>query len=81
VERVARRRGHPIRIRGLHPAPLRILLALQRHLLGSGLSPDGLEVLLTDTRVDPAEAAAALGIELTPLEVTIGCCLEDEEDP
>jgi NADH dehydrogenase len=71
VEQAARLRGHAIRVRSLPSAPLRLLLRLRRALLGPGFDPDALEVLLADTRVDPAPAARALGLELTPLPETI----------
>jgi NADH dehydrogenase len=71
VEQAARLRGHAIRIGSLPSAPLRLLLVLRRALLGPGFDADALEVLLADTRVDPAPAARALGLELTPLPETI----------
>jgi NADH dehydrogenase len=80
VERTAQRRGRSVRIRSLPAAPLRLLLAVRTRLLGPGLSPDALGVLLTDACVDPERATAELGIELTPLDVTIRRCLEDEGD-
>jgi NADH dehydrogenase len=71
VELAAELRGHAIRIGSLPSAPLRLLLRVRRALLGPGFDPDALEVLLADTRVDPAPAARALGLELTPLPETI----------
>jgi NADH dehydrogenase len=86
VERTARARGRTIRVRSFPAAPLRLALALRTWLLGPGLSPDALGVLLTDTCEDPERARLELGIELTPLEVTIRRCLEnlssrDEGEP
>ena len=52
-------------------APLRALLGLRTKLLGPGFSPDVIDVMLTDSRFDPAPAAKALGIELRPLDETI----------
>ncbi len=71
VELAARLRGHALRIGSLPSAPLRLLLRVRRALFGPGFDADALEVLLADTRVDPAPAARALGLELTPLPETI----------
>jgi NADH dehydrogenase len=81
VERMARTRGRSIRVRSIPAAPLRLLLAVRTRLLGPGLSPDALGVLLTDACADPERARLELGIELTPLEVTIRRCLEDQGEP
>jgi NADH dehydrogenase len=81
VERAAQTRGRSIRIRSVPAAPLRLLLAVRARLMGPGLSPDALGVLLTDSCADPERATAELGIELTPLDVTIQRCLEGEEEP
>ncbi len=71
VELAARLRGRAIRVGSIPSAPLRLVLRARRALLGPGFDADALEVLLTDTRVDPAAAVAALGIALTPLSETI----------
>ena len=68
VERGAERR---LPVLPIPVAPLRGLLALRQRFLGPGFSPDALEVLTTDTRVDAEAAATALGIELTPLDTTL----------
>ena len=69
--RAARIAKTPIRLRSLPAAPLRAALALRTRLLGPGPSPDFIDVLTTDTHAAAAEAARALGIELTPLDATI----------
>jgi NADH dehydrogenase len=82
VARAAALQGHDIHIRSVPAGPLRALLALRRRLLGPGFDPDALEVLLTDTRLDAGEAAAAvagLRIHPTPLDVTMRRGLELEE--
>ena len=59
--------------------PVRWLLAARTRLLGPGLSPDAIEVLVTDTRVDAEAAAKELGISLTPLEQTLQRSLQPAE--
>lgn len=71
VERAARLRGADVRVRTVPVAPVRLWLAIRTRLFGPGLSPEVLEVLLTDTIVDAQAAAAVLGIRLTPLEVSL----------
>lgn len=71
VERAAALQGGAVRIRAVPGGLLRGLLALRTRLLGPGFSPDALEVLRIDTRVDTAPACVALGLELTPLETTL----------
>ena len=75
VERAARLRGERLRIWPVPPAPVRLFLALRTRFGGPGLSPDALEVLLTDTTVDADASAQELGISLTSLEVTLRRCL------
>jgi NADH dehydrogenase len=71
LERAARLLGVRVRIRSLPRAPVQLLAAIRTRLLGPGFSPDAIEVLLTDTCVEPDAAARELGITLTPLEVTL----------
>jgi NADH dehydrogenase len=71
VERAARLRGRRVRVRSIPRAPVRLLLEARARLMGPGMSPEVLEVLLTDTIVDGIAAAERLGISLTPLEVTL----------
>jgi NADH dehydrogenase len=70
VERAARLTGRRVRILPVPARPAERVLRAVRRLTGHGV-PDALEVLATDTRVDAAPAATALGIELTPLEAMI----------
>jgi NADH dehydrogenase len=54
------------------PAPLlRAVLGLRTRLLGPGFSPEVIDVMLADTKIDPAPAAKALGIALRPLDETL----------
>lgn len=71
VKRGARLRGtHPI-ILSVPTALLRAILALRTRLLGPGFSPEVIEVMLADTKLDPVPAAKALGIALRPLDETL----------
>jgi uncharacterized protein YbjT (DUF2867 family) len=76
VERGAELRDRHIRIVPVPVPPLRQALRLVRRLIGGGFSVDVLDVLTTATRVDPAPAARALGIELTSLDHMIERSLE-----
>ena len=66
-----REAGRKLKVLPIPVALLRALLALRQRFLGPGFSPDALEVLTLDTRVDAAATASALGIELTPLDTTL----------
>jgi uncharacterized protein YbjT (DUF2867 family) len=57
---------------------VRLGLALRQGLAGPGFSPDALEVITTDTRLDPAPAATALGLRLTSLDEMIRHSLDTE---
>jgi len=64
------RKKYPIIV----PVPtllLRAILTLRTWLLGPGFSPEVIEVMLADARLDPAPAAKALGITLRPLDETL----------
>jgi hypothetical protein len=52
-------------------APVRLWLRIRTRFFGPGLSPEVLEVLLTDTVVDAQAAATEIGIRLTPLDVSL----------
>jgi len=68
VARAAGLVGRRCRIRSVPTGLVRLALALRQRLAGPGFSTDALEVLTTDTRVDPAPAAKALGLVLTGLD-------------
>jgi NADH dehydrogenase len=70
--KVAHVAGREVRVRSIPIAPLRLVLALRRRLGASGFSPDVLDVITADTRLDPSPAAAELGIQLTGLDEMIG---------
>jgi len=68
VERAARLTGRRIWIISVPTPPVRLALSVLRRVAVRGVSPDVLEVLTTDTRVDPAPAAGELGVALTGLD-------------
>ena len=76
VRRAARELGHEVRVRSAPLFALRLLLRLRRVLGGSGFSTDALEVITTDTDVDPEPACEALGLQLTPLDDMLRRSLE-----
>jgi uncharacterized protein YbjT (DUF2867 family) len=81
VERAVRLLGREASISSI-PKGL-VLLGLRiRKLTGKrhGFSVDALEVITADTRLDPAEAARALGIELTGINEMIKSSLELERE-
>jgi NADH dehydrogenase len=76
VARAARARGRRIRVVPVPARPLRLALRLLRRAVGHGVSADVLDVLTTDTSLDPTTAARVLGIDLTPLDRMIERSLE-----
>jgi len=68
VERAARLVGRRVRIIAVPVWSARLALATAHRAGRRGFSVDALEVLTTDTRVDPAPAARELGLALTPLD-------------
>jgi NADH dehydrogenase len=73
VERAAASLGRRVRIRGVPVWLMRTLLRLRP---GPGFSAEALEVVTADTNVDPAPAARALGLELTPVDDMLRRSLE-----
>jgi nucleoside-diphosphate-sugar epimerase len=67
VERAARLMGRRVRILPVPARPVRLALRVGRRVENRGRL-DALEVLTTDTRLDPGPAARALGIALTSLD-------------
>jgi len=76
--RAARLAGRRVRVWPVPTRLVRLGLALRRRLAGPGFSPDALEVITSDTRLDPAPAAAALGLDLSSLDEMIRHSLEPE---
>ncbi len=50
---------------------LSFVLAIRQRVSGPGFSPDALEVITADTRLDPQPAASELGIQLTGIDEMI----------
>ena len=78
IERCARLRGRTPMLVPVPVAVVRIALHLRERLLGPGFSPEVLDVILDDVRIDPKPAAKALGIALHPLDETLERTLELE---
>ncbi len=71
VERAARLLGHEVRISSIPKGLLSFVLAIRQRISGPGFSPDVLEVITADTRLDPQPAAQELGIQLTGIDEMI----------
>lgn len=76
IARAARARGRRIRVVPVPGRLLRLALRLLPRAVGHGFSADVLDVLTTDTSLDPTAAAHALGLELTLLDRMIERSLE-----
>jgi uncharacterized protein YbjT (DUF2867 family) len=71
VERAARLLGREVRIGSIPKNLFSLLLAIRQRIAGPGFSPDALEVVTADTRLDPQPAACKLGIQLTGIDEMI----------
>src|SRR5437879_4180794 len=71
VERAARLLGREVRIGSIPKTLFSLVLAIRQRIAGPGFSPDALEVVTADTRLDPQPAACKLGIQLTGIEEMI----------
>lgn len=78
VERAARALGHPVQISSIPKGLLKLVLSIRQSVSGPGFSPDALEVIAADTRLDPGPAANELGIQLTGLDEMIQNSLSQE---
>jgi len=65
VERAARVLGREVQIGSIPKSLLALVLRIRQVVAGPGFSPDALEVVTADTRIDPQPAAGTLGIQLT----------------
>jgi hypothetical protein len=70
VERAARLLGHQVRISSIPKGLVSFALAIRR-VFGPGFSPDALEVITADTRLDPGPVASELQIRLTGIDEMI----------
>ena len=71
VERAARSLGRQVRVNSIPKGLLSFLLAIRRRVFGPGFSPDAIEVITANTRLDSQPAASELGIRLTGIDEMI----------
>jgi uncharacterized protein YbjT (DUF2867 family) len=71
VERAARALGHEVRVGSISKGLLSFALAIRQRVAGPGFSPDAVDVITADTRLDPQPAASELGIRLTGIDEMI----------
>ena len=65
LERAARLLGRQVRIWSIPKRLVWFALAIRQRIAGPGFSPDALQVITADTKLDPVPAATELGIRLT----------------
>jgi uncharacterized protein YbjT (DUF2867 family) len=71
VERAARLLGRQVRIGSIPKYWLSVVLAIRQRIGKPGFSRDALDVITSNTRLNPLPAASALGIELTGIDEMI----------
>jgi uncharacterized protein YbjT (DUF2867 family) len=71
VERAAGLLGRRVRVNSIPKGLLSFMLAIRRRVVGPGFSPDVVEVITANTRLDPRPAASELGIQLTGIDEMI----------
>lgn len=71
VERAAGLLGRRVRVNSIPQGLLSFMLAIRRLVWGPGFSPDVVEVITANTRLDPQPAASELGIRLTGIDEMI----------
>jgi NADH dehydrogenase len=76
VKRASRQLGNEVRIGSIPKKLIRCALIIRQFVAGPGFSPDALDVITADTRLDPLPAAGELGIELTRLDEMIKSSLD-----
>lgn len=77
LERAARSMGRQVRIGSIPKRLLSLVLAIRQRLGKPGFSRDALEVITTDTRMDPQPAASKIGIQLTGIDEMIQSSLSE----
>ena len=77
VERAARSMGREVRIGSIPKMLLSLLLTIRQRLGKPGFSRDALEVITSDTRIDPQPAARTIGIQLTGIDEMIRSLLSE----
>jgi uncharacterized protein YbjT (DUF2867 family) len=75
VERAARLLGREVRVSSIPKRLLCLGLALRQCIGKTGFSPDVVEVITADTRLDPHPAADKIGIQLTGIDEMIRASL------
>lgn len=78
VERAACLCGRQVRISSIPKGLLSFALAIRQRLSGPGFSPDVVEVITANTRLDPRPAVSELGICLTGIDEMIKGSLSQE---
>jgi uncharacterized protein YbjT (DUF2867 family) len=78
VERAARALGHEVRVGSISKGLLSFALAIRQRVAGPGFSPDAVDVITANTRLDPRPAASELGIRLTGIDEMIENSLSQE---
>lgn len=73
----ARLAGREIKISSIPKGLVRMVLAIRQRIASPGFSTDVLDVITTNTDLDPAPAAAELGMQLTGLDEMIQHSLEE----
>jgi uncharacterized protein YbjT (DUF2867 family) len=71
VVRAARMLGHQVRFLSTSKGLLSFVLAIRQRVFGPGFSPDVVEVITANTRLDSRPAASELGIHLTGIDEMI----------
>jgi uncharacterized protein YbjT (DUF2867 family) len=71
VERAARLLGHEVRVSSIPKGLFSFMLAIRQRVSGLGFSPDAVEVITANTRLDSGPAAQELGIHLTGIDEMI----------
>lgn len=71
LTRAARMLGHEIEIGSISKGWLSFVLAIRRSVRHHGFSPDVVEVITSNTQLDPQVASSELGIQLTGLDEMI----------
>ena len=71
VERAAGLLGRRVRVGSIPKGLLSFMLAIRRRVWGPGFSPDVVEVITANTRLDSRPAASELGIQLTGIDEMI----------
>jgi uncharacterized protein YbjT (DUF2867 family) len=78
VERAAGMLGHQVRVSSIPKGMLCLMLAIRQRISGPGFSPDAVEVITANTRLDARPAAGELGIHLTGIDEMIKKSLGQE---